>query len=179
MHSKNRMTLLRVDEGVRAGRNRRVKKHLTGLSFMFFCDRKIFYVSMDTTPLGGGQGVDYIDTMKFFGEANLLYSLITFRADHGDVAADTIAFRLGPVRGIRRCYGATYSVSTLENIKAGDYCAWLDWYFPPHVYNPDDPMSLDMDKIRGCLNIHDHPLVITVEGKRMENRTKLPQVKED
>jgi len=40
-------------------------------------------------------------------------------------------------------------------------------------------MSLDMDKIRGCLNIHDHPLVITVEGKRMENRTKLPQVKED
>ena len=278
--------------------------------------RKIFYVSMDTTPHGGGQGVDFIDTMKFYGEANLLYSLITFRADHGDVAADTIAYRLGPVRGIRRCYGviklpfglngpkivtdvgfyeslfscplvthvpfnprtvftnikvrfgtdlnkegagmlffnsnnplgfladgrqapaeksmdvgrdewrlytgpqgtlmmrsvwdptyveqatinvyfeddsrepdppehvpgnygASYSVSTLENIKAGDYCAWLDWYFPPHFYNPEHPTSLDREKIRAYLNLHDHPLEIRVQGKQMLNRTKLPQVREE
>jgi len=278
--------------------------------------RKIFYVSMDTTPLGGGEGVDYIDTMKFVGEANLLYSLITFRADHGDVAADTIAYRLGPVRGIRRSYGviklpfnlngpkvvtdvcfyetlfscplvtkvpfnpkvvftnvrvrfgtdlnrqaagmmyfnsrnplgylvdglpapaeqvmdngrddwrlytgaqgtmmmrsiwdedylkqatvkvyfqddpsvldppenvpgnygASYSVSTLANIRAGDYCAWLDWYFPPHFYDPERPAYLDRDKVQAYLNLHDHPLVIRVEGREVQNRIKLPQVKEE
>jgi hypothetical protein len=276
--------------------------------------RKIFYVSMDTSPQGGGQGVDYIDTMKFVAEANLLYSLITFRADHGDVAADTIAYRLGPVRGIRRSYGvvklplgldgpkivtdvgfyetffscplvtrvpfnprtgftnirtrfgtdlngqaagmrfynsnntlgylvdgvpapaelrmetgrdewrlytgpqgtmmmrslwdaayleqssvevyfednrekkdppefvdgnfgASYSLSTLKNIRAGDYCAWLDWYFPPHFYDPDRSDPLDMDKVREYLNLHDHPLEIRVEGRAVTNRTQLPQVR--
>jgi len=276
--------------------------------------RKIFYVSMDTLPAGGGQGVDYVDTMKFVAEANLLYSLITFRADHGDVAADTIAYRLGPVRGVRRSYGvvklplglngpkvvtdvgfyetffscplvtrvpfnprtvftnirarfgtdltgeaagmrfynsnnrlgylvdgvpapaeqamdtsrdewrlytgpqgtmimrslwdpayvaqsaiqvyfeddpdrkdppdhlpgnygASYSVSTLKNIRAGDYCAWLDWYFPPHFYDPDRTDPLDMAKVEAYLNMHDHPLEILVEGTKALNRTRLPQVR--
>jgi len=276
--------------------------------------RKIFYVSMDTSPQGGGQGIDYIDTMKFVVEANLLYSLISFRADHGDVAADTIAYRLGPVRGIRRSYGvvklplglngpkvvtdvgfyetffscplvtrvpfnprtvftnirvrvgtdlngeaagmrfynsnntlgylvdgvpapaeramdtrrdlwrlytgpqgtmmlrslwdpayvaqstieiyfeddpekkdppdflsgnygASFSVSTLKNIRAGDYCAWLDWYFPPHFYDPDRPDPLDRNKVQAYLNFHDHPLEVLVEGKKATNNTRLPQVR--
>jgi len=276
--------------------------------------RKIFYVSMDTTVHGGGQGVDYIDTMKFVGEANLLHSLITFRADHGDVAADTIAYLVGPVRGMRRSYGvvklplglkgpkvvtdvgfyesffscplvtrvpfnprmvftnirarfgtdlnreaagmrfynsnnilgflvdgvpapaeramdtgrdewrlytgpqgtlmmrslwdadylaqssiqvtfeddltrqdppehvsgnygASYSVSTLKNIRAGDYFAWLDWYFPPHFYDPDRADPLDRDKVQSYLNLHDHPLEILVGGKKILNRTKLQQVR--
>lgn len=74
-------------------------------------------------------------------------------------------------------FGASYSVSTLENIKAGDYCAWLDWYFPPHFFDPDRSDPLDMDKVRQYLNLHDHPLEIRVGGMTSANRTRLPQVK--
>jgi hypothetical protein len=73
-------------------------------------------------------------------------------------------------------FGASYSVSTLKNIRAGDDCTWLDWYFPPHFYDPDRSDPLDMDKVRDYLNLHDHPLEIRAEGKSAINRTRLPQV---
>ena len=60
-------------------------------------------------------------------------------------------------------YGASCRVSTLENIKVGDYGAWLDGYFPPHFYNPDRADLLDRNKVQQYLNHQDHPLKIQVE----------------
>jgi len=64
--------------------------------------------------------------------------------------------------------GMHYSLSRVKSLKAGDYKLLLEWYGPPHFWNPD-PAKTDWGLLRQYLNVLDHPVWIRAGGHRGEN----------
>ncbi len=66
--------------------------------------------------------------------------------------------------------GFANSVARLKKLKPDKYMIFIEWYWPPHFFDPENPDKLNLEVVKHYLHFQDEPLKFAVEGNQGVNK---------
>ena len=68
--------------------------------------------------------------------------------------------------------GHAHSIAKVRTLKPDTYLIFIEWYFPPFLFDPQNPTTLDIKKVEDFLNFQDYPLEFVIESERGVNKSR-------
>ncbi len=66
--------------------------------------------------------------------------------------------------------GHASSVARLKKLKPGMYNIFIEWYWPPNFYDPQNPEKINLEVVQHYLNFQDNPLTFAIEENTGKNK---------
>ncbi len=68
--------------------------------------------------------------------------------------------------------GHACSVAKLKKLKPGTYTIFIEWYAPPHFYDPQNANKINLEVVRHYLDFQDNPLEFTISERHGINQAR-------